>query len=292
MDEQPALPCDAVLRDGATPDDHEVRYVALGDSSTEGLEDPDGNGGHLGWATRLAGRLAEVHGRIAYANLAVRGYDTHQMLSRQLADAVALRPTLATVVGGMNDLLRVTRRIDDVLADLSTMQRTLMAVGATVVSATIPDPSIAMPITRPLRTRVDALNEGIRAAAADGVLVADLAAADLASDARLWHHDRLHANAEGHRRIAAALAATLDLPAEDWRTPLEGEPSRWSLAAEREWAQAHFLPWLARRLRGESSGDGRTCRHPDYVVVEAAGSSRTASRPGDAAGPDDVSAVA
>jgi len=36
------------------------RYVALGDSTTEGLEDPDGRGGYRGWADRLAERVASV----------------------------------------------------------------------------------------------------------------------------------------------------------------------------------------------------------------------------------------
>ena len=34
------------------------RYVAIGDSTVEGLDDPDGRGGHRGWANRLAERIA------------------------------------------------------------------------------------------------------------------------------------------------------------------------------------------------------------------------------------------
>ena len=35
-------------------------YVALGDSSTERLMDPDGAGGYRGWADRLAQHLADA----------------------------------------------------------------------------------------------------------------------------------------------------------------------------------------------------------------------------------------
>src|SRR6185295_7183943 len=38
------------------------RYVALGDSSTEGLDDPDPRGGYRGWANRLADWIATAQG--------------------------------------------------------------------------------------------------------------------------------------------------------------------------------------------------------------------------------------
>jgi hypothetical protein len=36
------------------------RYVAIGDSTTEGLDDPDGAGGYRGWADRLAEMIANA----------------------------------------------------------------------------------------------------------------------------------------------------------------------------------------------------------------------------------------
>jgi lysophospholipase L1-like esterase len=80
------------------------RYVALGDSSTEGLDDPDGRGGYRGWSQRLAERLAEVQGGLAYANLAVRGLTTAEVRARQLDAALALKPDLATLFCGTNDV--------------------------------------------------------------------------------------------------------------------------------------------------------------------------------------------
>ena len=51
-----------------------TRYVAIGDSSTEGLDDPDGTGGYHGWANRLAARVAAARkSPLLYANLAIRG---------------------------------------------------------------------------------------------------------------------------------------------------------------------------------------------------------------------------
>ena len=73
------------------------RYVAIGDSSTEGLEDPDGAGGYIGWADRLAQHIADVQDEpLEYANLAIRGLRTHDIRVGQLNDALAMRPDLLT----------------------------------------------------------------------------------------------------------------------------------------------------------------------------------------------------
>src|SRR5215510_3831555 len=82
------------------------RYVAIGDSSTEGLGDPDGTGGFRGWADRLAEHLAAVHGEgFEYANLAIRGRTTAQIQAEQVPVALSLRPDLVSVIAGMNDIL-------------------------------------------------------------------------------------------------------------------------------------------------------------------------------------------
>src|SRR4029453_1990615 len=48
------------------------RYVAIGDSSTEGLEDRDGESGYRGWADRLAEIIANAQADpLDYANLGV-----------------------------------------------------------------------------------------------------------------------------------------------------------------------------------------------------------------------------
>ena len=51
------------------------RYVALGDSFTEGVGDPDHSrpNGLRGWADRVAEVLAQQADDFGYANLAIRG---------------------------------------------------------------------------------------------------------------------------------------------------------------------------------------------------------------------------
>lgn len=250
------------------------RYVAVGDSTTEGLDDPDGAGGYRGWADRFALAVARAQGGLEYANLAVRGRTTARIRAEQLPAAVALAPDLATVVAGMNDVLRPSFDADRVAADIGAMQRALVDRGATVLTFTLPDPAPVMPLARPLRGRVVALNAAVRAVTArTGATLLDLGAHPVASDPRLWSDDRLHANSAGHERIAEALAYTAGLPGFDdaWSRPLPAplrRPGHEVVRAELAWTRRHLLPWLARHLRGRSSGDDRTAKRPVPLPVE------------------------
>jgi lysophospholipase L1-like esterase len=250
------------------------RYVAIGDSTTEGLDDPDGAGGYRGWANRLAERIALLQGTLLYANLAVRGRRTREIRDEQLARAVAMRPDLSTVVAGTNDLLRPRFDLGAVAGDIEQMQEALIAVGATVLTFTLPDLSSVVPIARLLVSRTLALNEALRKASArTGAILVDLARHEVASDLRLWSEDRLHANSLGHARIADALAAALGLPDTDdaWTRPLPPAPPpslRDVAAAEIVWGRRYLLPWVWRHARGRSSGDRRRPKRPQLIPVE------------------------
>lgn len=251
------------------------RYVALGDSTAEGLDDPDGNGGYRGWADRLAERIARQQGSLLYANLAVRGRKTREILEQQLEPALAMRPDLALVVSGTNDILRPRFDPEAVAADLETMQRALIAQGATVLSFTLPDLTPVMPLARPLRDRIQALARAFaKASARSGALLVDFAAHPVASDRRLWSEDRLHANALGHARIAEALAHALALPdsSADWAKPFPEPLSKAALPivrAELRWTRRYLLPWLWRHAAGRSSGDGITAKRPTLKPVDS-----------------------
>ncbi|WP_331767131.1 SGNH/GDSL hydrolase family protein [Embleya sp. NBC_00896] len=251
-----------------------LRYVALGDSQTEGLGDGDETTGWRGWADRLAEQLAVVNPGLQYANLAVRGHGVERIRTEQLGPAVALRPDVATVVAGVNDLLRPRFDAAATAAHLEEMFAALTTAGARVATATFPDVGRIAPLARPLRSRVIDLNARIRGAAArHGVAVADCAPHDVSTDPRLWSADRLHASPLGHARIAAAVAHALRLPDSDdtWTLPLPPLPAparRQVAAAELRWAVAFLGPWVGRRVRGRSSGDGRTAKRPQLLPVQ------------------------
>lgn len=250
-----------------------MRLVAIGDSTVEGLEDPHPDGGYQGWADRFAAHLAVRHPGLLYANLAVRGQTSAEVRETQLAPALALQPDVAVVVAGVNDLLRP--RLDPaVLRDnLLTMHESLAGAGARVVSFTMPDMTRVAPLAVALRGRLALLNEITRETAVRfGSLVVDLAAEPVSSHPGLWHTDRLHANAEGHRRIGLALAEAFDCDVEDWRsepgpTPSRGVPQ--VVADEVTWVATHLVPWAWRHARGRSSGDERVCKRPELTPVVA-----------------------
>ncbi|WP_326589596.1 SGNH/GDSL hydrolase family protein [Streptomyces sp. NBC_01294] len=257
------------------PNGEYLRYVALGDSQTEGLGDGDDTVGLRGFADRFAGHLAAVNPGLQYANLAVRGRLAGQVRAEQLGPALALRPDVATVVAGVNDMLRPRFDAEEVAGHLEEMFAALTAAGAHVVTVTFPDLGKVVPLARPVGARIADLNDRIRAAAArHGVTVAETARPAAVADPRMWTEDRLHASSLGHERIAAALAHAIGLPGSDdsWThalPPRAAATGGSALAAELRWAAAFLGPWLGRRLRGRSSGDGRTAKRPALLPLDA-----------------------
>ena len=247
------------------------RYVALGDSTTEGLDDPYPDGGYRGWADRLAERLAVETPDLGYANLAIRGRKVPQIRAEQLEPALALDPDLASVIGGLNDILRRNVDLERVCADLEAMIEALRGIGATVLVMTYPDPTAVIAVARSrVQSRVTAFNRRLRAIAArHGATMIDIEGDGIAHPA-LWSPDRLHANGLGHERITSAAAAALGLEAGREPDPLpelRQMPRHVRIAGDAAWAGRHLAPWVIRRVRGRSSGDGREPKRPVLAPV-------------------------
>jgi lysophospholipase L1-like esterase len=247
-----------------------TRYVALGDSFTEGLGDPDpvAPGGWRGWADRVAETLAQRSDDFSYANLAVRGRLLGRIVGEQLPAALTLRPDLVSMSGGGNDLLRPGADVDALGALLDEAVGRLRDDGIDVILFTGVDP-LDSPVIRRLRSRISAYNEHVRTIGSSrGTYVVDLWTMQILRDWRMWAADRLHMSAAGHRRVALAVLETLGLPVETetpWREPLPPLPElRYSarLLRDMRWARAHLAPWVIRRLRGQSSGDQLTAKRP------------------------------
>src|SRR4051794_1113469 len=266
-----------------TPPDTVASLAALGDSFTEGLEDdlgPDGR--HLGWADRVAAALATREGRLRYANLAVRGRLLDQVVDEQLPVALALHPDVVTFHAGPNDVLRPRVVVASVLERYDRAVATLRAAGLTVVLFTVIERAGGTGRTAArLAARFSAFNDGVRdVAARHDCLVVDAGAVPALQDRRLWHEDRLHLSAAGHARVAAAVLETLGVQEERllggpvgwWRAPLPPgvRPARGTdLAADVRWVRRYLAPWVLRRLRGTSSGDGLAAKHATLVDVVA-----------------------
>jgi lysophospholipase L1-like esterase len=197
------------------------RYVAIGDSLSEGLGDPVPGGGTRGWATLLAADLRRQQPDLSFTNLAVRGYMVRHAIDRQLEPALTARPDLVSIfIGGNDALLRPQLDGDRFGADLDRLVAPLAHSGATLVLSTLPDLTACSPLPPPwrgiLRRRILAVNEHIRRVAT----VHDTVLLDAWLDARtrrhrMWSIDRIHPSAEGHRLIAASVATLLGLPVDD-----------------------------------------------------------------------------
>ena len=250
------------------------RYVALGDSTTEGLMDPGPNGSYRGWADRLAERLALSNPELRYANLAIRGRKLPQIRAEQLERALALEPDLASVLGGVNDILRREVDLDARADDLDTIVARLRASGATVVLVNYPDLGASITIgSSRFRPRVAAFNATIREIAErNGAILVDLERDGIVHPA-LWSPDRLHASSTGHERMADLAAAELGLDEldPDWEAALPPHrplPRPIRVAGDFVWMGRYLAPWILRRLRGISSGDGIEPKRPTLAPVE------------------------
>jgi lysophospholipase L1-like esterase len=248
-----------------------LRLVAIGDSTVEGLEDPGPAGVYIGWADRLAKHLNVIHPGLLYANLAVRGQTTSEVRETQLRPALVLAPDFAVVVAGVNDLLRPRLDPEALRDNLFAMHAQLAAIGARIITFTMPDMARVAPIAVVLRRRLRSLNAvTMQCRERYGSIVVDLASVPAASHPALWHSDRLHANSEGHRRIAAALAETMGCQVADWRTEPPPAPklSRARVAVkEATWVGSHLFPWAWEQARGQSATEVVRCKRPNLLPV-------------------------
>jgi lysophospholipase L1-like esterase len=245
------------------------RYVALGDSFTEGIGDPEpaSPGGHRGWADRVAEVLASQTDDFAYANLAVRGRLLQQVLDEQVDAALELQPDLITISAGGNDIIRPGTDPDEVAARLDGGIRRLRRDGATVVLFNGPDIG-GTPVLGRIRGKVAIYNENLHTVAKrHDAIVADMWALRELRDPRMWAPDRLHFSPVGHQTIACmvldSLAVEHDLaPFDD--QPLPKQPWRRARIEDVAWAREYFAPWIVRRIRHRSSGDGIQPKRPGF----------------------------
>lgn len=248
------------------------RFVAIGDSFTEGIGDPEPRESdpqyHRGWADRVAEELARTtpaEQDFAYANLAVRGKLLAQVRAEQIEPALELNPDLISLCAGGNDVIRPSGDPDALATELDEAVTRLAGTGATVVLFNGPDIRDT-PVMGRIRGKVAIFNENVRTVAdRHDAIVADMWALRELIRAEMWAEDRLHFSPTGHHTIAAMVLDRLN--ATHSLRPLEPKPAEqrtWRKArtADALWAKDHLLPWVLRRLRGQSSGDHVLAKRP------------------------------
>jgi lysophospholipase L1-like esterase len=249
------------------------RYVAIGDSFTEGIGDPepDSPGGNRGWADRVAEVLSEGTDDFAYANLAIRGRLLQQINDEQAEAALLLKPDLISVSAGGNDIIRPGTDPDEVAGRFETLIETLRRDGATVLVFNGPDIGMT-PVLRRVRGKVAIYNENVRAIAQrHDAVVADMWALRELADPRMWAPDRLLFSPLGHHTIARMVLQALNV--ENDLEPYKPEPLpsvswRQARVGDVGWAREYLVPWVLRRVRHQSSGDNVTPKRPGFPAKD------------------------
>ncbi len=256
-------------------------FVAVGDSFTEGMCDPEPEPAqrYAGWADRLAGHLsaraAAAGAEFRYANLAVRGRKLGDIVGPQLDAALAMAPELVSIVGGGNDILRPTVDLAALAQRLEDAVVRARTAGADVLLAT-PSDTVHSGLFKPLRPRHAIHTANLfTIAARHGAHVVNLWQMRSIQDWRMWADDRIHLTSAGHERVALAALESLGFETnrEEWLTPLPPATPRartQQLAEHVRWGRTHFTPWLGRRLNKRSSGEVILAKRPQLEPLAPA----------------------
>lgn len=248
-----------------------TRYVALGDSLTEGLCDTSRvpAGEYRGWADRLAQLLALSQPDdqpFHYANLAVRSRRVRHLRSEQLPRTSMLQPDLVSILIGANDLVGYRAAPVALAAEVEQVVRRLRDEGADVLLVTpfLPRRRAARILSRRFAVYASELR---RIARESGALLLDLEALPAIGDLGMWADDRVHLGSRGHRFLAYRAADVLGVPDAETLEGLDAALHDDAPASGGTWLRRDVLPWVWRRLRGRTAGDGVSPKHDDYVIV-------------------------
>ncbi|ORC25075.1 MULTISPECIES: SGNH/GDSL hydrolase family protein [Rothia] len=251
--------------------DESIRYVALGDSLSEGVGDdaPDRPNGVRGWADRIAEQFMLADPQARYANLAIRGRLLTPIIEEQLEAAIDLKPNLVSFIGGGNDALRPSFDADRLIARYDEAVKTLRDEGIEVFTLTGFDPG-PKGFFSGNRGRVALFNELLREVAEErGVTIVDYWRMRELRDLRFWAPDRLHMNAAGHTLVARRVLETLSAENIQIGDPVIPDAQRKNRVQEAldnaKWAREFVVPWIGRRLRGTSSGDNISPKYPELT---------------------------
>jgi lysophospholipase L1-like esterase len=247
------------------------KFIALGDSLTEGLSDKYPDGTYRGWADRVADELSLVDTNFLYANFAVRGKLLEQVIADQVSVALPFITGNDTVVSfhaGANNILRPKLDVKRVIADYQSAVIRITDTGAKVLVFTVRE--VANPKTKAelyWNERFGPFNANVREIASKtGAILLDANSHEVFGDPRMLAKDRLHLSQEGHRRVAQGVLKALGMPHDINYTQAMG-PHKQTPAVLRgigtvAWGVAFLVPWAIRRLSGKSSGDGRVAKYP------------------------------
>ncbi|RSK53789.1 SGNH/GDSL hydrolase family protein [Bacillus canaveralius] len=186
------------------------RFVAMGDSVTEGIGDDVEGIPCLSWAYHFAKEWQERYPELIYTNIAIRGQTTAEIRRTQLGKCMALRPDLVSLMAGGNDVLQGRWNASAFEQEFGEMLSTLLQTGVTIISSTVPDfPKLrTLPTSQAgqIRSQLTELNQLIREKCVEfGVPYAELWHAPFTLNLETWSRDGIHPNSVGYMALAGAM---------------------------------------------------------------------------------------
>ncbi|MFB9164825.1 SGNH/GDSL hydrolase family protein [Arthrobacter psychrochitiniphilus] len=247
------------------------RYLALGDSFTEGVGDDKKHwpNGVKGWADWVAEGLARDAPGWEYANLAVRSKRLRHVAAEQLEAAMDPKPTLVTLYAGGNDVMDVGTSMARILQEYESLVARLAQSGAAPLLFTGYDVEVSPPLA-PLRSKNHAYNDGIRTIAAKyGATVVDYASWTAYENPAMWCSDRLHMSKRGHKYLAGRVLDLLEVPHGISLKDKSHPPTTWKQRGygHYRWYMEWVVPLIGRKMRRTTLGDSLGPRWPEPVRV-------------------------
>ena len=217
--------------------------MSLGDSISHGIGDSGPECVGPAWGGRLAHRIDAREHR----NLSFPGAQSGHLLHLQVPAAVWLKPDLALISIGGNDVLRSSFDPLRIAHDLKSSIARLDEVGTQVVVLGLPDPRRTVPAPRLIRTalsrRTAAVNAALEhAVAGSSALLLRMWDNPNTYHRSLWHIDRMHPSPKGHEYLASLVITRLGLEAV--RAPLAIAPTSGSSTL---WLLRNGSVWCAKR---------------------------------------------
>lgn len=251
-----------------------TRFIALGDSMTEGMNDEIIDGQYRGWADRVADQLSKEVESFTYANFAIRGKLLRQVVEDQIPEAIKFidgKQTLVSFHAGANDVLRPNYDPNLSLPQYELGVKKLTDAGATVMIFTVIDKVEGNgKMAQIWHQRFSDFNKNVRMVAQKyPTILFEGKDAQFLNTQSFLSFDRLHMNSEGHRRLSHAVLEGLGYEFDkSWRIPLPVGEKKGKLLKffyNFIWVLTFLLPWIWRRLRGKSSGDGRVSKQSQPI---------------------------
>ncbi|HGH7181704.1 SGNH/GDSL hydrolase family protein [Bacillus cereus] len=187
------------------------RFVAIGDSFTEGIGDEVEGIALKSWVDHFVQLCVND---IEYVNFAKRGLVTKEIRLQQLEKALTFKPDLVSLIAGANDVLKGRWNHQAYKNEMEFMIDKLSKTDADIIIANLPDFTVRLPFSsekkQVIQEQLLEANDVIRSLSREYKLHhIDFWNHQLVNDNTLWSTDLIHPNSKGYVKVAELIFNSL-----------------------------------------------------------------------------------